>query len=421
MERLVLGRNFATVWLFDCEGITAESIMSLSKLQILLTGLCLSSTIATAWAGDQTLPGKKRWLAVASTQDLDEAKGIAKSYSWKGAKIMSSQSGWYAVVLGPFNGTSLDALRKVDDNFPDVPKDALLSRGDKYIDVVFDVPASESNKQLVNYDKDKPAHLSSGNLNVDVVMTGDVDNPGPTEITGTENAKIVFSFKTSSDFSPADSNAGFLKLDPDTELPQLVVTRFTGGAHCCTTTYIITKPKGAAAWTMIDGGTVDGGGYSFEDLDGDGVLEITGVDNSFLYAFDSYAGSMAPQKIMQLRCTVVNDVTQDGAFKSQAKQDLAGMEFNTKLGNDLWHANGFLAAWVAKKIQQGDGDAAWDKMLASFDENSGFEGQICTSGQTTENCPADKLETVSFPKSLAGFLSDKNYGPLPAAAQKELQ
>ncbi len=231
----------------------------------------------------------------------------------------------------------------------------------------------------------------------------------------------MFSYKTPADFDHMGANAGLLKLDPSAEGPQVVVTRYSGGAHCCTSTWIVTKPRGSAAWTIVDAGSVDGGGYGFEDLNGDGSLEMTGVDNAFLYAFDSYAGSMAPQKIYQLRGGALKDVTNDPGFLPQAKQDLASIEFNAKLGNDLWHANGFLAAWVAKKIQLGEGDAAWSKAITLYDRKSEFGPQVCATGQEIADCPADKLKAVPFPKALAQFLRDNGYGPLPAAAQRTLQ
>jgi hypothetical protein len=393
------------------------------KFEALLLFASLSAvTIPMALAGKQALSGKMRWLAVASTQDLDTAKGIASVYGWKGAKVMSSESGWYAVVLGPFDSGSVEALRKTNIELPDLPKDALMSRGDNYLDVVYETQPSDQTNPLSTYDKDKPAHFSMGALAVDVVMSGDEDNPGATEITGTENGKQVFAFKTPADFSEVESNAGVLRLDPDTEQPQLVVTRYTGGAHCCTANWIITKPKDAAAWSMIDAGTIDGGGgYGYGDLDGDGALEALGVDNSFLYAFDSYAGSVAPLRIYQLRGASFKDVTMEPKFKAQAKQDLAAIEFGAKLADDTWHSNGFLAGWVAKKIQMGEGDEAWARMLKNYEKQSDFGPQICLTGAKTEECPADQLQTVPFPKALAQFLNEKDYGPLPKAAHKELQ
>ena len=53
-------------------------------------------------------------------------------------------------------------------------------------------------------------------------------------------------------------------------------------------------------WHVIDGDTLDGDGYSFEDILGKGYSYLVSNDNAFLYAFDSYAGSYPPIKIHQL-------------------------------------------------------------------------------------------------------------------------
>jgi hypothetical protein len=39
-----------------------------------------------------------------------------------------------------------------------------------------------------------------------------------------------------------------------------------------------------------------GGGHGYEDVNGDGTLEMVNVHNSFLYAFESYAGSFSGQR-----------------------------------------------------------------------------------------------------------------------------
>ena len=242
----------------------------LHSRSLIFSSILLLSMTGSTLAGSQSLTGNKRWLAVASTQDLDTAKGIASTYAWQGAKIMSARDGWYAVVLGPYEATSMAELKRKVQDLPDVPADALLSRGDKYIGLVAEIKKQEEDGPLSDYDIGKPAKFSLGNLSIDVTMEGDGDDPGATVVTGLENGKTAFSFKTTDDFDHMGAKAGMLKLDPGSETPQLVFTRYSGGAHCCTSTWIVTKPKGAAAWTMVDAGTIDGGGYGYEDLDGDG-------------------------------------------------------------------------------------------------------------------------------------------------------
>ena len=82
-------------------------------------------------------------------------------------------------------------------------------------------------------------------------MSGTEEAPGPTTARATEGGKDLFSFETSDEFSQWGAEAGVLKLDPNKDEPELVFTRYTGGAHCCTQTWIATKPRDAAAWALV--------------------------------------------------------------------------------------------------------------------------------------------------------------------------
>jgi serine protease Do len=395
--------------------------------------MTIRSIVATAFltfasahvAADPILalkPGE-RWLAVASTKDLDTAKGIASYYAWKGARVMAAKEGWLAIVLGPFKAATVDQVKSLEPNLTEeLPRDALLSSGSKYLEQVwYQAPIEGVSGPLSEYGPEKPARFSSGGLSVDVSMSGDEDNPGPTTVIGTENGQAAFTFSTPADFMINGSNAGLLRLDPATDAPQVVVTRYTGGAHCCTMTWVITKPKGSASWTMLEGQMLDGGGYSYEDVDGDGALEMLNVDNSFLYAFESYAGSVSVQRYNQLRGGGIADVTNTPAMRPYLKQQLAWLDFNAKLHPEIWKSNGFLAAWVANKNILGEGGDAWSKMEKNFESDNSFGPQDCTSGQKVEDCPPENLKPLPFPKALAQFLQDKDYGPLPEAARALLE
>lgn len=371
-------------------------------------------------AETQKLPDGQHWLAVASVKDLDEAKGIASYYGSKAVKVMRSRNGWFAVVLGPFAATSKAAIIKIDPDLSDTPADAVLSRGDAYDEVVWTQAASNgtSFEPLTEYSAGRDADPTSGTLHISVKMTGDEDKPGPTLIIGTENGKQLFSFSVAEDYSMFESGAGLLKLDPETERPQLVVTRYNGGPHCCTTTWIVTKPKGSTDWMLVEAPTLDSGGFAFSDLDGDGTFELLSRDNRFLYAFDSYAGSNAPLRISQLQGTTVRDTTHDSRWRGQWRQDVAAMEFSAKLTPSLWLSNGFLAGWVADKILLGEGDAAWNRMLKSYEKDSEFGPSRCLIDMPVDDCPVDKIKRLAFPKALADFLRDAGYLPLPKDAER---
>ena len=389
--------------------------------------------VTSVQAETLSLTGKMRWLAVASTKDKDVAIGIARvaSYMADTVKVVSSKSGFYAVVLGPFATGSIAELKKTDTNerLSDLPADALLSRGENYIETVWD--AKSGGIGQVAYSIDKVAEFSSGPLSVKIKG----------EKLGAENAYTVvdgkdaggtFHFDIGKDL-PTDElssaeefmgltyhRAAVAKLVPNAPNNQVIVTSYTGGAHCCTKTWILSRDAAQAAWSKIEGDMLDGDGYWFEDVDGDGALELLSVDNHFLYAFDSYAGSIAPIKIYKLQSGKIEDVSEMPDMHHRLAQDLAGMEYEVKVRPDLWKENGFLAGWVASKIRLGQGTDAWQVVTENMAMDTGFGPQECTSGQSVDDCPVDNLKQIPVLKALAGFLNENGYSPLPDAAEKLL-
>jgi hypothetical protein len=402
----------------------------MKRLVLGLVALILASAVAgLAVAGDLQLVGNKRWLAVASTKDIDVAIGIARQMGGYGdpTKVVTSASGYYAVILGPYEASSIDQLKKQGaGKFDELPKDALLSQGANYKDVAWTyAPVSMG---LVGFTLQKAATFSVDGLQVKVSGEKLEEETAYTKITGTDKSGASFGFDIGKENTPENQasaesydnedyhQAGVARLTRDGD-PQVIVTEFSGGAHCCTSTWILTRPSGAAAWSLIDGEILDGSGYWVEDVDGDGALELMSVDNRFLYAFDSYAGSFAPIKIARLIDGKIEDVTERPEMKSRLAQDLAGLEYSAKNNKDLWSSNGFLVGWVASKIRLGQGDEAWAKFMANYDKASDFGPQICTTGQKLDDCPSDKMQAQPIPEGFAQFLSDNGYYPLPKAAE----
>ena len=386
-----------------------------------------------AQAGDLQLSGKQHWLTVASSKDKNVAIGIARQAAGYGGKdqVVSSASGYYAVILGPYEANSIEELKKNGKgSFDELPKDALLSQGANYLKVVWsNEPLSLG---LVSFSLAKAAEFSVDGLQAKVIGQPLEKDTAYVEVTGTDKSGANFNFDIGKDAKPDEQDsaesyasedfhkAGIARLTKDGE-PQIIVTQFSGGAHCCTSTWIMSRASGAASWAMIEGDTLDGDGYWVEDLEGDGALELMSVDNSFLYAFDSYAGSFAPITISRLEGGKIEDVTDQPQFKPRLAQDLAGIEFQAKSNPDLWRSNGFLVGWLASKMRLGQGDEAWAKFMANYDKKSGFGPQICTTGQKIDDCPADKMRPQPIPEAVAEFLNDKSYGPLPKAAQALLK
>ena len=398
-------------------------------LSVLLSfGLFGFYSIADAETLLQT--GNRRWLAVASTKDKDVAIGIARAsyYINDRVKVVSSKNGFYVIILGPYAATSMQALKKADVNnkLSDLPADVLLSRGENYTDTVWEAKSTDIG--MISYSLKKTAEFSSGNLNVKVKGAKLGGDKAYTIVDGIDGAG-TFHFDIGKDLPLEDlgtteqylgllyHRAALAKLIPNAPNKQVVITNYTGGAHCCTKTSFLIRATEHASWSKIDTEALDGDGFWYEDVDGDGTLELLSADNSFLYAFDSYAGSVAPIKIYKLLDGKIEDVSETPDMHSRIVQDLAGIEFQAKVSPYNWKQNGFLAGWVAAKIRLGQGIDAWNTVSQNIDKNSDFGPQECVTGQKIDDCPSDKLKAIPILKALAGFLKENGYGPLPDAAE----
>jgi hypothetical protein len=56
--------------------------------------------------------------------------------------------------------------------------------------------------------------------------------------------------------------------------PEVVVSFYTGGAHCCSDTTVLTQAKDRSSWQAVELGELDGGPLIAADLDGDGRYEF---------------------------------------------------------------------------------------------------------------------------------------------------
>jgi len=77
--------------------------------------------------------------------------------------------------------------------------------------------------------------------------------------------------------------------------PDLIVSEWSGGAHCCYTTTVYSA--GAEIRPLLALGTGNCGPGEFRDLDGDMVLEFITCDDAWAYAYCSFADSPLPRVV----------------------------------------------------------------------------------------------------------------------------
>jgi hypothetical protein len=279
--------------------------------------------------------------------------------------------------------------------------------------------AAGPNLPKIKYDPKRTATLRYGELTVTIAgeRADDDKNLRVPVFTGRYRDQVVFSFRIEESAAREPvATAEVMRLDPATRLPQVVMTGFTFGAHCCTLTRIATL-VGSDEWRVLDTGELDGEGYQFVDIDNDGAKELVSYENSFLYAFGSYGDSYAPTRITRLAGSDLNDVTAEPKYRAFLRRRLQDMEADAKKNPDLWHSNGFLGGWVAAKSLVGEVEDAWKRMLAAYDRDSDWPMEECRNGLPLGGCPNDELRKLSFPQALIKALEGNDY-PLPKGVKR---
>jgi len=195
------------------------------------------------------------------------------------------------------------------------------------------------------------------------------------------------------------------EMDPGNPHPEVVVSFYTGGAHCCSNTKVVTASPDGAVWSTIDVGEFDGSPLLATDLDGDGRYQIAARDNAFLYAFACYACSETPLQVIGVENGEVKNVTEEPRFKRAHEGWLKSIIENVS-DDDV---NGFLAGYVGEKILLGEGKQAWGTMLAYYDKESDWGLENCTK-PLDENgeCPGEMV-TLTFPEALEHMLKENGY------------
>jgi hypothetical protein len=180
---------------------------------------------------------------------------------------------------------------------------------------------------------------------------------------------------------------------------EIIVSTYSGGAHCCTSLVIYTWQKDK--FIRAETGFLDGMGGSFEDLDQDNNYEFVTIDNAFLYAFSSYAGSFPPSLIYTFKQGKLEDITRK--YPQELRKTLSDMEKALQLAKqEKTEVNGILAGYVAQKILLGEYEEAWQFLLDNYDKTSDWGLDIYSESTVIGKYP-------DFPTALKNFLLKNGY------------
>jgi hypothetical protein len=157
-------------------------------------------------------------------------------------------------------------------------------------------------------------------------------------------------------------------LDGDRE-PELIVSFYSGGAHCCSTSAIYGYNAKANTYNPVTHYWGNGSAPTdLKDLNRDGKLEFVSHDDAFAYAFGSYAGSGAPLQIWNYRKgTMVNVTRQHRTLVyNDAYRWWQAFQAGKKAKDNTEFGRGLLAAYVADKYVLGEGKEGWERAQKAY-------------------------------------------------------
>jgi hypothetical protein len=186
---------------------------------------------------------------------------------------------------------------------------------------------------------------------------------------------------------------------------------YSGGMHCCQQLQaIVPGPDGLK---VVDLGAYDGAEIGWpKDLDGDGVLDFVVSDDRFLYAFESYAGSVAPPLVLNVIDGKKVDVSADPRFRKVF--EAAAAETRKACIKEEF-PNGACAAYAANAARLGQLAAAWPVILEQHNKLNRTWPDGCKVARDEEyNCPEGQgIEYPDYPVALRAYLAELGY--IPAA------
>jgi hypothetical protein len=268
----------------------------------------------------------------------------------------------------------------------------------------------------------EPVHFFRDGIDVTVTphISGDKEYPMvETEVRISGSSMVPLVVKEQMTGAGYEHQYGIFKLSTSDKSPSVLIQNYSGGAHCCNN-LVVVRPLGGKL-QVIDMGMYDGEGLTDipKDIDGDGNVDFTLLDQNFLYAFGSYAESWAVTKVWNIYRTQMVDVSRDPAFRSIYTEQEADMRKACIGKNEgQGYQNPACAAYVAVASITGHYDSAWKEMLANYDKTGDQWPNPCFGEYSDSGCAAGKgLKFANFPDALKYFLGENGYGASATAGE----
>lgn len=234
------------------------------------------------------------------------------------------------------------------------------------------------------------------------------------KILGSPKTFIIASYDESTAIS-SDVNVQLLRMDPYSDMPQILVSAYSGGAHCCESSSLIIRSK-YKNWHVLELPDRDGDLPLQTIVNSDGVPVFAFHDDSFLYKYGSYADSILPLKLLALRKGRLMNVTAQKGYR-----DILMNDFKSSRGRaapyclaiqTINNYDAFLAYYVAYFALLGHLQEAWAYMLLHQDSPDDKAGDFAVG---------ESGDISKFPSILKEHLVKEGYITASMAAKLPLE
>jgi hypothetical protein len=153
--------------------------------------------------------------------------------------------------------------------------------------------------------------------------------------------------------TPPASSLTVRDLDGDGE-PEVLVDLYTGGAHCCFSTWFYRWDPAAGAYAKRVHGWGDPS-YRIGDLRHDGRPELITADDRFAYAFTCFACSLLPIRIFSYEAGHLRDVSRKFPTRLHSDAREARRIYERERRRKEADVRGILPAYLADEYRLGHG------------------------------------------------------------------
>jgi hypothetical protein len=241
-----------------------------------------------------------------------------------------------------------------------------------------------------------------GQVTAKLTYSGQVPQQKNLKLTITRAGQIHYSQAVSSKYcggAQCEVGKGAVQaLDIDhSGVPDIVLSLYTGGAHCCSVAQVFVYDPGTETYRMTQRDFGDPG-FRIEGLAGDQTKQFVTANDAFAYRFTDFAASGLPVQVLQLNGTTFSDVTSSypALVRKDAAQWLTAYKRMARSG--YTDSVGVIAAWAADEGTLGRGAQALAYVRA----------QARAGHLNTAVAPAEK-GGMAFVTQLQAFLKKQGY------------